>query len=73
MQDLKSGFDPVLRTAFCVTDYTAFGRLCKIPTRSQRLFLAESQVFNSDGKEIARGSGTFMPSNIPLTPELGYR
>ncbi len=45
----------------------------KVVFRSQRLFVAESQVFNSDGKEVARGSGTFMPSKIPLTPELGYR
>ena len=24
------------------------------------------------GREIARGSGTFLPSTIALTPEIGY-
>jgi uncharacterized protein (TIGR00369 family) len=40
--------------------------------RSRRLFVAESQFFDSAGKEIARGSGTFMPSDIPLSPLIGY-
>jgi uncharacterized protein (TIGR00369 family) len=40
--------------------------------RSRRLFVAESQLFDSAGNEIARGSGTFVPSDIPLTPQIGY-
>jgi uncharacterized protein (TIGR00369 family) len=40
--------------------------------RSRRLFIAESEVVDSDGREIARGSGTFMRSSIPLSPEIGY-
>ena len=40
--------------------------------RSRRLFLAESQLFDSAGNEIARGSGTFVPSEIPLSPKIGY-
>ena len=40
--------------------------------RSRRLFVAESQLFDSAGKEIARGSGTFVPSDIPLSPQIGY-
>ena len=40
--------------------------------RSKSLYIAESRVTNSDGKEIARGSGTFMRSKVPLTPEIGY-
>jgi len=39
---------------------------------SRRLYVAESQLTDSDGKEIARGSGTFVPSDIPLSPEIGY-
>ncbi len=39
---------------------------------SRRFFVAESVAVNSDGQEVARGSGTFMPSSIPLTPEIGY-
>jgi uncharacterized protein (TIGR00369 family) len=40
--------------------------------RSRRLFVAESQLFDSEGNEVARGSGTFVPSDIPLSPQIGY-
>ncbi len=40
--------------------------------RSRRLFVAEAQLFDSEGNEIARGSGTFVPSDMPLSPEIGY-
>jgi uncharacterized protein (TIGR00369 family) len=40
--------------------------------RSRRLFVAESELIDAKGREIARGSGTFMRSTIPLSPELGY-
>ena len=40
---------------------------------SPRLYVAESQVENSDQKVIARGSGTFIRSKSPLEPEIGYR
>ena len=40
--------------------------------RSRRLFVAESQLFDSAGSESARGSGTFVPSSIPLSPQVGY-
>ena len=40
--------------------------------RSRRVYVAESQLVDAAGREIARGSGTFMPSDIPLTPEIGY-
>jgi uncharacterized protein (TIGR00369 family) len=39
---------------------------------SRRLFVAEAILVDSDGQEIARGSGTFMPSSIQLTPEVSY-
>ena len=45
----------------------------RVVHRSRRLFIAESVLVDSDGREIARGSGTFMPSNIPLSPEVGYK
>jgi uncharacterized protein (TIGR00369 family) len=38
----------------------------------RRFFIAEAEVVDSEGREIARGSGTFMASTIPLTPEVGY-
>jgi len=44
----------------------------RVVHRSHRLFIAEAEVVDSDGREIARGSGTFMPSTIPLSPDVGY-
>jgi len=44
----------------------------RVVHRSRRLFIAEAVLVDSDGREIARGSGTFMPSTIPLSPDVGY-
>ena len=44
----------------------------RVVHRSRRLYVAESQLTDSAGREIARGSGTFVPSDIPLSPEIGY-
>ena len=40
---------------------------------SEKLFVAESRLYDADGREIAKGSGTFVKSNTPLTPEIGYK
>jgi len=45
----------------------------RVVHRSRRFFIAESVLVNSDGREIGRGSGTFTPSNVRLSPELGYK
>jgi uncharacterized protein (TIGR00369 family) len=50
-------------------ELTAIGRVVH---RSRRLYVAESQLVDAAGKELARGSGTFVPSDIPLSPEIGY-
>ena len=44
----------------------------RVVHRSRRLFIAESQLVDSGGREIGRGSGTFMRGSIPLSPEIGY-
>jgi len=44
----------------------------RVVHRSRRLFVAESQLVDSGGREIGRGSGTFMRGSIPLSPEIGY-
>lgn len=44
----------------------------RVVSASRSLYVAESQLFNADGTEIGRGSGTFVRSQIKLTPELGY-
>jgi uncharacterized protein (TIGR00369 family) len=50
-------------------EVTAVGQVVH---RSRRLFVAESKLCDSTGREIARASGTFMPSDIPLSPAIGY-
>jgi uncharacterized protein (TIGR00369 family) len=45
----------------------------QVVSRSKRLYIAEGLLFDSRGKEVARGSGTFLPSSMRLGPGLGYR
>lgn len=40
--------------------------------KSRRLYVAEAKLTDSKGRQIGRGSGTFVRSNIPLAPEIGY-
>ncbi len=44
----------------------------EVKFKSRNLFIAESILFNQEGKQIALGRGNFMKSNIPLTEEIGY-
>lgn len=39
----------------------------------RRVFVADARLINSDGEEIARGTGTFMRSHIPLAGLPGYQ
>jgi len=45
----------------------------QVVSRSRRLYIAEGVLLDNRGKEVARGTGTFMPSSIQLGSELGYR
>jgi len=45
----------------------------KVVQASKRLIIAESVIVDSEEREIARGSGTFMPGKNPLTEEIGYK
>lgn len=40
--------------------------------RSRRFFLAEAELVDSKNREIGRGSGTFIRSTLPLSPDIGY-
>ncbi len=51
-------------------EIVARGRLV---SRSRRLLVAEGILTDDRGREIARGSGTFMPSTISLSADIGYR
>lgn len=44
----------------------------KVANVGRTQWLAESVVFDADGREVGRGSGTFVKSRSPLTPEIGY-
>ena len=45
----------------------------RVVSRSKRLYLAEGVIEDARGREVARGSGAFMPSTITLAEEIGYR
>ena len=40
--------------------------------RSKRIFLAQAELRDADGNTLARGSGSFMRSRIPLSADVGY-
>jgi acyl-coenzyme A thioesterase PaaI-like protein len=39
----------------------------------RRVFVGEARILLPDGEEVARGTGTFMRSHIPLSGLDGYR
>jgi len=45
----------------------------KVVYQGAKTFIAESVVKDSNGREIARGSGNFVVSKIRLDPDMGYR
>lgn len=44
----------------------------RVTNRSRRLIWAESELRDEDGRLLATGSGTFMPSRVPLNADIGY-
>jgi len=44
----------------------------RVVSASRRLIVAEAEAVGPDGKLAARGSGSFMRSEIPLAPAIGY-
>ena len=44
-----------------------------VVSRTNRLLIGEGVLLDNDDREIARGSGTFMPSRVSLDERLGYR
>ena len=45
----------------------------RVVSRSKRIYLADGTLEDARGREIARGSGAFMPSTQALSTDLGYR
>ena len=44
----------------------------KVVNQNRTQFIAEAVLFDAEGREIARASGIFMRSKVPLSPEIGY-
>ena len=45
----------------------------RVVSRHPRQYIGESVLYNSKGKEIGRGSGTFVKSRQRLTEDIGYK
>ena len=41
--------------------------------QSRSLIVAESTAYDAESELVARGSGTFIPSRIRLSPDVGYQ
>ncbi len=44
----------------------------RVVHRSRNVILAEAELVNEEGKQVARGSGSFMPGRTPLSADIGY-
>jgi uncharacterized protein (TIGR00369 family) len=45
----------------------------KVVHQSKSLILAEAVLYNSEGKQLARGSGSFVRGGTPLSADIGYK
>lgn len=66
---LTASFNTYLMRPVAEGTLTARGRCV---SHSRRIILAESVLLDASGREIARGSGSFMKSQIALTADIGY-
>jgi uncharacterized protein (TIGR00369 family) len=67
---LTSSFNIYLTGPITSGEMKAIGKLCS-KTGSQ--FIAEAILYDTNGQEIARGSGVYIRSKIKLTEEMGYK
>ncbi|HUN53904.1 MAG TPA: PaaI family thioesterase [Smithella sp.] len=45
----------------------------KVVNTTKTQYLAESVLYDAEGREIARGSGVFVKGRAKLAPEIGYK
>lgn len=45
----------------------------KVVSRGRTQFIAESVLYDADGREVGRANGIFVKSRTPLSDEIGYR
>ena len=67
---LTTAFNLLLTKPLRAGPVTAEGRWV---SGQRRVFIAEARLIDADGEEAARGTGTFMRSQIPLAGLPGYR
>jgi uncharacterized protein (TIGR00369 family) len=66
---LTSSFNLHLTRPVSLGELVAVG---EVVHRSRRLIVAEAVLRDDAGRQLARGSGSFLPSSMPLSAELGY-
>lgn len=67
---LTTQFSLVLTRPLAAGPVVAEGRWV---SGQRRVFIAEARLVDAEGEEVARGTGTFMRSRIPLATLPGYR
>lgn len=45
----------------------------KVVSRGRTQFIAESVLYDAEGREVGRANGIFVKSRIPLSEKIGYR
>jgi uncharacterized protein (TIGR00369 family) len=45
----------------------------KVVSRGRTQFIAESVLYDADGREVGRANGIFVKSRTPLSEKIGYR
>jgi len=66
---LTASFTVYLLRPLAAGELRANGRVVQA---ARRLFVAEADLLDGDGRRLAKGSGTFMRSTIALGPNVGY-
>lgn len=66
---LTAGFNLHMTRPVSAGELVAVG---EVVHSSRRLILAEAVLADGEGRQLARGSGSFLRSTTPLGPELGY-
>ena len=66
---LTTAFTTYLTRPVTSGTLTAIG---EVVNEGRTQWLAESVVYDDEDQEVGRGSGTFVRSRSPLTPEIGY-
>lgn len=66
---LTTAFTTYLTRPVTSGTLTAIG---EVVNEGRTQWLAQSVVYDDENREVGRGSGTFVKSRNPLTPEIGY-